>query len=303
MEYFPSDDDGKFEFIKSIIDECDYYVLILAGRYGSIGKSGKSFTEMEYRYAQSKNIPIVAFVHSNPANISLGKSEGGDIGRKKLEAFRKYISKEKMVKYWNNKEDLSGKVSRTMISMIKRHPAIGWVRGDYAIDSKTMIKLQKLYEENIEYKNNIAEKNKKEELMQGDDGVSVVFDILENDYYAKVILRCNVIKFTWNELFVIWGKVFLEENTRYEVINALEKYVIDKKMISARKDEKIRLSSDSFSKIIIQFMALGLIEVVHPNHENDYNMVQESRYRLTKEGEKFLLYLSAKKRKKVDLEV
>lgn len=47
MENFPSDDDEQFEFIKSVIDECDYYILILAGRYGSIGKYGISFTEME----------------------------------------------------------------------------------------------------------------------------------------------------------------------------------------------------------------------------------------------------------------
>lgn len=42
MEYFPSDDDEQFEFIKSIIDECDYYILIIAGRYGSMGKTGKA---------------------------------------------------------------------------------------------------------------------------------------------------------------------------------------------------------------------------------------------------------------------
>lgn len=296
MEYFPSDDDEQFEFIKSVIDECDYYVLILAGRYGSIGKGGRSFTEMEYRYAKSKNVPIVAFIHSDPGNISLDRSEKGDIGRKKLEAFRKYVSKGKVVKYWNGKEDLAGKVSRTMISMIKRHPAVGWVRGNYAIDSETIIKMQNLYEENIEYKNNIAEKNKREELVQGNDDVGVVFNILEDKYGAEEILKCKSIKFTWNELFIIWGKAFLEENRKYTVIEALEKFVIEKKMIKVEKEEKICLSPDSFSKITIQFLALGLIEVVHPNHENDYDMIQESRYRLTKEGEETLLHLSARRK-------
>lgn len=65
MEYFPSDDDEQFEFIKSVIDECDYYVLIIAGRYGSIGKGGKSYTEMEYRYALKKRIPIFTFIHND----------------------------------------------------------------------------------------------------------------------------------------------------------------------------------------------------------------------------------------------
>lgn len=296
MEYFPSDDDEQFEFIKSVIDECDYYVLIIAGRYGSIGKEGLSFTEMEYKYAESKNIPIVSFVHNAIGNISVDKSEKSGVGRKKLEAFRKYVSKGKMVKYWNGKDDLAGKVSRTMISMIKRHPAVGWVRGNYAIDNDTLVKMKKLYEENIAYKENAIEKNKKEGLMQGTDEVGIVFNILEDKYATEKILKCKSIKFTWNELFVIWGKIFLEENRRYEVIRELERYCINKKMIVVKPGEKISLSEDSFSKVTIQFLALGLLEVVHPNHDNYYDMIQESRYRLTKDGEENLLYLSAKRK-------
>src|SRR4051794_3981034 len=56
MEGFYAADEDKFEYIKKIIDECDYYVLILAGRYGSTDKSGTSYTEKEYEYAVSKGI-------------------------------------------------------------------------------------------------------------------------------------------------------------------------------------------------------------------------------------------------------
>lgn len=130
METFPADDDEQFEFIKSVIDECDYYVLIIAGRYGSISKNGKSFTELEYRYAIQKRIPILTFIHDNIESISLEKSERSKKRRKKLDAFIECVSNGKMVKYWNGKEDLAGKVSRTMISAIKLHPSKGWVRGD-----------------------------------------------------------------------------------------------------------------------------------------------------------------------------
>ncbi len=135
MEYFPADDDGQFEFIKSVIDECDYYILILAGRYGSIGKNGKSFTEMEYRYAKQLGIPVLAFIHSDLGTISLDKSEKDGTNREKLETFIKYVSTGKLVKYWNGKEDLAGKVSRTMISVIQRHPSKGWIRGDNDVDN------------------------------------------------------------------------------------------------------------------------------------------------------------------------
>lgn len=45
MESFPASDIDQFEFIKSLIDKCDYYVLILAGRYGAPANDGISFTE------------------------------------------------------------------------------------------------------------------------------------------------------------------------------------------------------------------------------------------------------------------
>lgn len=35
MESFPSADEDQFDFIKSLIDKGDYYVHIIAGRYGS----------------------------------------------------------------------------------------------------------------------------------------------------------------------------------------------------------------------------------------------------------------------------
>lgn len=130
MENFPADDDEQFEFIKSVIDECDYFVLIIAGRYGSITKNGKSFTEMEYRYAVQKGIPVLAFIHNNIGTVSFEKSEKDEKSRKKLDAFIEYVSNGKMVKFWNGKEDLAGKVSRTMVSAINLHPAKGWIRGD-----------------------------------------------------------------------------------------------------------------------------------------------------------------------------
>lgn len=135
METFPADSDEQFEFIKSIIDECDYYALIIAGRYGSIGKNGKSFTEMEYRYAAQKGIPIMTFIHNNIGSIALEKSEESEENRHRLNEFVKYVSKGKLVKYWNGKEDLAGKVSRTMITAIKRHESKGWVRGDLDINN------------------------------------------------------------------------------------------------------------------------------------------------------------------------
>ena len=60
MEMFPAADSEQFEYIKTILNESDYYVLVVAGRYGSIAEDGDSYTEKEFNYAVEQGIPILA---------------------------------------------------------------------------------------------------------------------------------------------------------------------------------------------------------------------------------------------------
>ena len=48
METFPAFDEQQLEYIKRVIDDSDYYILIIGGRYGSVTDDGLSFTEKEY---------------------------------------------------------------------------------------------------------------------------------------------------------------------------------------------------------------------------------------------------------------
>ena len=45
MELFPAADEEQLDFIKSIIHDCDYYLIIVGGRYGSTMPDGISYTE------------------------------------------------------------------------------------------------------------------------------------------------------------------------------------------------------------------------------------------------------------------
>lgn len=61
MEWFPAIDEEQFRYIKQIIDDSDYYVIILGGLYGTTISDGKSYTEKEYDYtvARGKKIPLI----------------------------------------------------------------------------------------------------------------------------------------------------------------------------------------------------------------------------------------------------
>lgn len=53
MEMFPAANDDQWTLIQQVIDESDYYVVIVGGRYGSVAPDGISYTEKEYDYAVS----------------------------------------------------------------------------------------------------------------------------------------------------------------------------------------------------------------------------------------------------------
>src|SRR4051812_48071064 len=75
MELFPATDQQQLEYIKRIIDRSDYYVVIVGGRYGSLAEDGKSYTEKEFEYAQSKGIPVLAFLHEDPRSIAVARTD------------------------------------------------------------------------------------------------------------------------------------------------------------------------------------------------------------------------------------
>lgn len=130
MELFPAVDLEQFEFIKRIIDDCDYYIIIIGGRYGSLSKEGISYTEKEYDYAIGIGLQVLAFIHKNPGSISVSKSDIDPAVRAKLDDFRERVSATRLVKFWENPEDLSGLVAVSLSKTIKLHPAIGWVRAN-----------------------------------------------------------------------------------------------------------------------------------------------------------------------------
>ena len=143
MELFPAANDDQWTLIKKVIDDSDYYMVIIGGRYGSIGSEDISYTEMEYRYAIECEKPIIAFLHKNPDELPSNRTEKDSEGIKKLSEFRK-LAETKLVKYWSTPSDLGSMVSRSLVRLIKTTPAIGWVRADQVPDEGATTEILKL---------------------------------------------------------------------------------------------------------------------------------------------------------------
>jgi hypothetical protein len=128
MESFPAIDEEQLKYIKKIIDNCDYYIIIIGGRYGSLTEEGISFTESEYDYAISIGLKVIVLIHSNPDKLPVEKSDIDHDLRIKLANFRKKLLKNRLVKEWNNADELPGIVTISLISTINEFPAKGWSR-------------------------------------------------------------------------------------------------------------------------------------------------------------------------------
>lgn len=292
MELFPASNDDQWTLIKKVIDDSDYYLLILAGRYGSTNGEGMSYTEMEYRYALDSGKPIISFLHKNPDSISAGKTESSEKGRQKLKKLRE-LAQQKIIKYWTNPDDLGSVVSRGMIMLIKSNPAIGWVRADNTVDEHSMKEILKLKKENEELRAQI-EVNKTtpprgtENLSQGDDNVEITFlaewATEEFDYYTDEI-SCHA---TWNDLFVIISPHLMAIQMESIIKDLIVEYLkskLDKELSMVvehnyfHEFSSFNIKDQDFQKIKVQFKALGLIE--QTNKQKNWTLTEYGEYVMT----------------------
>ena len=172
MELFPAADEEQFEFIKTVIDQSDYYIIISAGRYGSIHpETGLSYTEMEYNYAVETGKPVIRLLHKDPFNELKGRLiEKTARGRSLLEKFRKKMSNQRMVKYWLQEDELGSAIDHGLRHVIKTRPAVGWVRSDAASD--------RLKIENLELKENLRKLKEQSKVRSTEEVLAYNFPVL-----------------------------------------------------------------------------------------------------------------------------
>lgn len=133
MELFPASNKQQWNVIKQVIDDSDFYLLIIAGKYGSLGidDTGKKigYTEMEFDYALSQNKPIIAMIHRHPETLPTKLSERTETRIKRLERFRNKAMDGRMVAFWENKDQLHSAILDSLHKIMASTPdAVGWIR-------------------------------------------------------------------------------------------------------------------------------------------------------------------------------
>lgn len=280
MEMFPASDDDKFDLIKRVIDLCDYYVVIVGGRYGSVDPEKElSYTELEFDYAIEKKKPVLAFLHSDPGKLIGDKLDLDSDLRERLARFR-HKAEQRMVMYWQGANDLKGQVALAMMHIRESHPVEGWIRAGEAMTPEVRAELVELRARVRELTAELKTEQHNhagldaQSLEQGDDEVELKF-ILDyhkaaeggGPYNAKRAWDSS--RATWNEVLWFLGPELMGEATEDAMTDRLSALCLDLARGDNRKLPKedrlarifkAEVGIDSFHDVKVQLAALGLIE-------------------------------------------
>ena len=133
MEQFHAAPTSQWNVITKMIDECDFYLLVIGGRYGSIDEEvGISYTEKEYNYAKDKGLPVLVLIKEPTAIVESEKDAGEDKYDKmqRLDKFRERVKNDKnTVDFFTDLNNLMYKASSTFSKAINYADGnAGWVR-------------------------------------------------------------------------------------------------------------------------------------------------------------------------------
>ncbi len=125
MENFNASNQPQWDKIKPLIDECDYFILIVGFYYGSIVHNENiSYTQKEYEYALSIGKPILSFF----LDESFNTIKDSDLTN--INLFKEKIkTSNKLYKFCIDKNNLSSDIISSLHNEINSNQQCGWVKG------------------------------------------------------------------------------------------------------------------------------------------------------------------------------
>lgn len=262
MELFPAADEEQWEFIKKVIDDCDYYLLIVGGRYGSTTDDGISYTEKEFDYAVENGLKVVALIHGEPDDIPFGKSEKDEELRNKLFSFRDKVMDGRLVKFWTAAKELPGLVALSMTKTIKMYPATGWVRANNVANEDILIELNELRKENSVLQKTVNN-NKAQYAVDVTDIADIDSEFTIHGKYKVYRPGIGTTNYSfkslisWKEMFTLISPYLIDYYSESGVVSTLANCLLERE---GKSGSSVSINDQEFNTIKIQLEAYGLIK-------------------------------------------
>lgn len=235
MEAFVAADTEQFEVIKKVIDLCDYYVLIIGRRYGSIHPdTGKSYTEMEYDYAIEHGIPVLVFAINENIELSADKMETDEDKINKLKKFRTRAMTNRLASIWESTEDLTGKLAISIMKAKSEIKRPGWQRAVDFDEASLRREIMELKNENQQLINDL--KAAREEISFLTEETNIAFEDyeikMEYHYRSQSGLRAGSVNISLQDLFITIATEMMEVS----IVEALVEKAIKIKFLSGKAE-------------------------------------------------------------------
>tara|TARA_R110002126_G_scaffold10527_5_gene47942 strand:- start:193 stop:1203 length:1011 start_codon:yes stop_codon:yes gene_type:complete len=264
MEAFPAADEEQFEFIKTVISQCDYYILLIAGRYGSLASDGKSYTEKEYAYTVEIGVPVLVMLRDDRGDLPVSRTETNAESRDKLEQFIQTASTGRVRKGWTSIDGLKLAVREALdhAKATKQRP--GWIRGDQSSSTDTLEKLVSLQEQNEKLKQALQDAlpaNILPENLAGlDTPISVHGQYTHLNGYSSRNANFEL-RTDFGEIFSLIAPHLMQAKQDSVMSGLIGKSLWQRYNSEPSDAHRHQLKDEIFQTIKIQLMALGLVSV------------------------------------------
>ena len=294
--------------IRRRIDDCDYFILLVGSRYGSLMPSGVSYTHMEYVYAATKQKPILVLMHEAPETRAEDLQEQKVEGKLKFGDFRKVLQREREhIVYWRDARNLVNALHNAIPALLHRHPTVGWVRIGKEGGARAPVNAE------LEKECELLKKRIKELETERERWLSSAVGSTENlskgDDLLEVVYRCKAYaggncqdvngktRLSWNELLVSFGSNLLQAQTEEFMAAKINERLQKNALLEIQKEYpkthavvEVQISPSSFNAIKMQFRVLGVVQRV--TRDND----QKQWWQMTAVGERHLTTIMSVRR-------
>jgi hypothetical protein len=284
MEMFSAGDEQQWKLIQTQIDDCDYYIIISAFRYGSLdGEIG--YTEKEYDYAVQKELPVLGFVIEEGVSWPADKVDKNPVKVEKLESFKNKI-KSRLVSFWKDKNDLYGKVSISLMKQFNTNPRVGWVKSSENSGPEVLTEISRLSNENAKLRGDITQFKNELELDRKAEFIKTLDTLKHNKrsisfrYKSSKDWEDNT-QFSLMEIFnLLAPELVIENSTKYcsWFIGTMRR---------PDKDKPVRETWPTPSNTIRKILAdLNVLDIIQPSSKKHSVKDENEYWSLTLEGKK-----------------
>ncbi len=261
---------GQWQAVRRLIDECDYYLIVVGGRYGSLAPNGISYTHQEFIYAQTRRKPMASLIHEQADILPAEKRERTAEGAARLRDFRELVARGTLLRSWNRMDDLKAGIPPLLVQLLKAHPVPGWVRAGQVADLNVARENQELRKQLEDLRREMGQLTSGRVIKS--DALARGTDITQLAYNCNVYVKGNCIvtqakaQITWDTVFATLAPVMLNEVSEDVMRSALTARIAEHALKDVAGQHKqahavrdIVLSPVSFNTIKMHFRALGYI--------------------------------------------